>query len=101
MGIGATGAADFGMTYSRPAFQETRGWQSLFLLLCEPASVAANPPGVNVQCFLRDTVFLAAFESSHCGRDLSFSNGRNFFSDHSLNFRLGSCTTLGHTQTAK
>ena len=24
MGIGATGAADFGMTYSRPAFQETR-----------------------------------------------------------------------------
>src|SRR5262252_730496 len=85
----------------QPALQETRGWQALFLLLCEPASVATNPPGVNVQCFLRDTVFLAAFESSHCGRDLSFSKGGYFFCDHSLNFRLGFCTALGHTQTAK
>jgi hypothetical protein len=70
-------------------------------LLCEPSPIPTNPPRVNAQCFLRDTVFLAAFESSHCGRDLSLSKGRYFFSDHSLNFGLGFCTALGHTQTAK
>jgi hypothetical protein len=71
------------------------------MAVCEPASIATNPPGVNAQCFLRDTVFLAAFESSYCGRNLCLSKGGYFFSEHSLNFRLGFCTTLGHTQTAK
>jgi hypothetical protein len=70
-------------------------------LFCEPAPIATNPPRVNAQRFLRDTVFLAAFESSHCGRDLRFSEGRHFFSDHSLNLGLGFCATLGHAQTAK
>ena len=58
-------------------------------------------PRKRAQCFLRYTVFLAAFENSHCGRDLSFSKGRYFLSDHSLSLGLGFCTTLGHTQTAK
>ena len=70
-------------------------------LLREPTPVAADSRYVNAQCFLRDTVFLAAFESSHGGRDLSFSKGRYFFSDHSLDLDLGFCTALGHAQTAK
>jgi hypothetical protein len=46
-------------------------------------------------------MFLAAFESSHCCRDLSFSKRRNFFSDHALSFGSGLCAALGNTQTAE
>jgi hypothetical protein len=70
-------------------------------LLCEPSPIPTNPPRVNAQCFLRDTVLLAAFESSHCCRDLSFSKRRNFFSDHALSFGSGLWAALGDPQTAK
>jgi hypothetical protein len=42
-------------------------------------------------------MFLAALESSHRRRDLSFSKGRYFFSDHSLSFGAGLCAALGYT----
>jgi len=46
-------------------------------------------------------MFLAAFESSHRRRDLSFSKGRYFFSNHSLSFGAGLCAALGYTQAPK
>ena len=60
-----------------------------------------HPPGVNAQSFLGDTVFFAAFEGGRRRRDLSFGKRRHFFSDHSLDFGFGPCSTLGHSQTAK
>jgi hypothetical protein len=46
-------------------------------------------------------VFLAALESSHCGRDLSFNERRSFFGNHSLSFGSGLCAALGYTEAPK
>jgi len=72
-----------------------------FELLRQSTAVAADSLPINAQCLLRDTVFLAAFESSHCRRNLSFSECRNLLRNHSLNFGLRFCAALGYAQAAK
>ena len=76
----------------KPEIAKTRLEGTLFR---QPVPVATNSPRVDGQRLFPDATFVAAFEHGGRYRELSFSERRNLFSDHSLSFGIGPCTAFG------